>query len=514
MENEALSQRRYQILERVSQVSGVGGWELDLVNGRLWWSAETCAIHGLKPDFEPTLDEAIHFYAPESQPVITELVEKAIESGEGFSSELRLVRADGEMIWVRAICEVDGSGSDVEALFGTFQDITQEREIREELRQQNEALRQTRDQQDRVFAIVGHELSTPAAATLMLLEEAEHSGSTAERLNEAKIYVRQLLHIIRDMRLVTQRESSLHSTDLDETVDVFAALKSATSALQPLAEAEQFLVELRSDLSTAEKLHLGSTSKIIQATQNLVKNAILHSGGNEVQIQLTTTSISDSDDRFVIRVSDNGKGIDAEFQTRMYQAFERNESESAGSGLGLAVVKQLVENLPEGRLAYSKSSSGGASFTIEFSLPRAQNGGGNQRDSKQSAASEVLSNKRVLIVEDTPTLRLLTEALLKRVGAEVASAEDGFQALERLSDFSPDLVLTDIMMPNMNGFELVSALRNRGFEKPIIGITGATIGMEAQRLIDLGADQVIAKPLTLESLISVLRVMDQRMLTK
>ena len=84
-------------------MAGVGGWELDLVEGRLRWSKETCRIHDVEPDYEPQLDTAINFYAPDSQALIMAAVEKCIATGEGWDLELQLITARGKLLWVRAV---------------------------------------------------------------------------------------------------------------------------------------------------------------------------------------------------------------------------------------------------------------------------------------------------------------------------------------------------------------------------------------------------------------------------
>ncbi len=98
------------LLNRTGEVAGVGGWELDLNTGTLMWTAQTRAIHGVAPDYQPTLDGAIRFYEPDARPVITAAVERAIATGDGWDLELPFVRADGQRIWVRAVGNADFVG--------------------------------------------------------------------------------------------------------------------------------------------------------------------------------------------------------------------------------------------------------------------------------------------------------------------------------------------------------------------------------------------------------------------
>ena len=131
------------LLDRTGQLAGVGGWEVDLVNNTLYWSDQTCRIHGLDPGFRPSLERAINFYAPEARPVIQAAVENAIATGQGWDVELPLVRADGKSVWVRAVGSAEFEGGKPARLIGAFQDITERRRLASELAQQHELLRVT-----------------------------------------------------------------------------------------------------------------------------------------------------------------------------------------------------------------------------------------------------------------------------------------------------------------------------------------------------------------------------------
>lgn len=121
------------LLNRTGEVAGVGGWELDLETGGLMWTAQTRAIHGVAPEYQPTLDSAIHFYEPAARAVITAAVERAIATGDGWDLELPLVRADGQRIWVRAVGNADFASDKPVRLWGAFQDITAQHRLISEM---------------------------------------------------------------------------------------------------------------------------------------------------------------------------------------------------------------------------------------------------------------------------------------------------------------------------------------------------------------------------------------------
>jgi PAS domain S-box-containing protein len=127
-----------EFLDRTGRLAGVGGWEFDLVSNEVYWSAETRRIHGVAPDYKPTLDEAIAFYAPEARPVIAAALERCQQNGDGWDLELPFVRADGRPIWVRAVGTVIFANGKPVMARGAFQDVTNRVLEREALKIANE----------------------------------------------------------------------------------------------------------------------------------------------------------------------------------------------------------------------------------------------------------------------------------------------------------------------------------------------------------------------------------------
>ncbi|MEY8879726.1 MAG: diguanylate cyclase [Leptothrix sp. (in: b-proteobacteria)] len=124
-------------LDRTGRLAGVGGWELDLASGVVTWSDETRRLHGVAPDYQPTLATAIEFYAPEARPAIQAAVEQGVVTGRGWDLELQLIRADGRLIWARAVGAVETEAGRPVRLVGSFQDITEMHRLRSALEQIN-----------------------------------------------------------------------------------------------------------------------------------------------------------------------------------------------------------------------------------------------------------------------------------------------------------------------------------------------------------------------------------------
>ncbi len=134
---EQAARRNRDFLHRTGSAAGVGGWELDLVTNGLVWSDETRRIHGVPADFQPALETAINFYAPEARPLISAALQQAVQTGQGWDLELPLVRADGHTIWARAMGNAEFVDGKPVRLSGAFQDITERKTLALQLAQLN-----------------------------------------------------------------------------------------------------------------------------------------------------------------------------------------------------------------------------------------------------------------------------------------------------------------------------------------------------------------------------------------
>ncbi|MGI4938544.1 MAG: EAL domain-containing protein, partial [Janthinobacterium lividum] len=175
-----------RLLKRTGEIARMGGWRVDLLSGEIRWSEETARIHGMPAAFQPQFERAIKFYVPEARPVIEAAVELAIQDGTPWDLELQIVRADGVLIWVRSAGEATFSGDRAIELWGTFQDITAVKQLRERLDDQHERLRVTLHSiADAVICTNAEGLITslnPAAEQLTGWLAGEAEGQELERV--------------------------------------------------------------------------------------------------------------------------------------------------------------------------------------------------------------------------------------------------------------------------------------------------------------------------------------------
>jgi len=257
------------------------------------------------------------------------------------------------------------------------------------------------------------------------------------------------------------------------------------------------------EVSACEMLF--NSGALRQIITNLVKNAALHSEGANVWVSLKGVEADEQRASITLRIEDDGKGIPDHQKSALFEAFSRGDTKADGTGLGLFIIRELVD-LIGGNIEVFDSKHGGVGFRISFTLDL-YSPAQHQKAECEFSTSQLeaaLKDNRVLFAEDQLTIQMLSKGMLQKAGASVVACNNGAEAMKsfELDDF--DLVLTDAMMPEMDGYQFCRALRQAGYEGPIVAVTAATIGDERERLLECGADYVLPKPLDMKELKEVL----------
>ncbi len=362
----------------------------------------------------------------------------------------------------------------------------------------------------RLFGIIAHEIRTPVSAIKMMLED-DNDHTVDINLN-----INHLLELIDDLRNVVKPEQQ--TARQRKSGQLSTIVREVCNSMRSSAK------EVNIDLSLMEidwqdpETYFDTTS-LKQMMINLLRNAFLHSGASEVAVELFKPSIETNIAHYSIKISDNGRGISKEYQDNLFDAYYRGDSKADGSGIGLYLCMQIAHELG-GTIQYEDTPSGGATFLINLAVDLISTDSSpsepNKLQETEQEAETVLpktldlSNKRVLVAEDNLMIRTLTKKMLEGLGAEVVAEEDGQLALNTAKESEFDLVVTDIFMPNLDGYGLASGLREIGFTGPIVGVSAATIGEERDRLIEAGASAALAKPISVEKLTEALQSLDQQ----
>lgn len=360
---EAARRESEDLLQRTGQVAGVGGWSLDVGSGRIRWSDETRRIHGVAHDYEPQLETALDFYAPEARPVVQAAVETGMTHGTPWDLELPLVRADGHRIWVRAVGAVEFADGKPVRLVGALQDITERRLLDQQLARKRLALARSNEDLERFAYVASHDLQEPLRMVTsygQLLARRHADGLSAEG--------REFLHymvdggqraqaLIRDLLALARLDSQGRPPEPVPLERVLA------DVLQPL--------RLKLQETGAQVTHdalpvvTADPAQMRQLLGNLIGNALKFTGPRPPQIHIGARREPGA---WHISVQDNGIGIDAKYFERVFVMFQRLHlrSEHEGTGIGLALCKKIVER-HGGRIGVQSTPGEGATFW--FTLP-------------------------------------------------------------------------------------------------------------------------------------------------
>lgn len=389
---------------------------------------------------------------------------------------------EGEMIVAGAM--VDNTA--VFALLQTSEQALTEAEMaRDQLEQMNA-------RQAQMFAVIGHELRTPAAAISMILESTE-PDSLSKSADILKSSAAQLLRVMDDLNSVNQTKAQVK--EYQEQVSPSEIVREVSSMMQPKLNSRGIKLNIWTDPNT-DVVCAFDAQALRRIMTNLLNNAAVHSDASEVYVGLMERKFEAGHHIMRLTVQDNGRGVTKEHQSRLFDSFYRVDTDREGSGLGLNIASSLAESLG-GSIDYFPSQYGGAGFIIFLRLAQVSQ---YKQPPSPNPVFE-LKGCRILVAEDNFTIQMLTKAILEKAGAEVTVAGDGAKALQIFKEQSSfDLVVTDIFMPNLDGIGLTQALREQGFGAPIIGVSAATVGEETQQLMAVGATATLAKPLTLSAL--------------
>lgn len=379
-------------------------------------------------------------------------------------------------------------------------------EEREQLLSREHELRQTAEEANRLkdefLAIMSHELRNPlnvilGYAELLLradeIKGLDHLRRMADAVKRNAVAQSKLIRDLLDLSRLRSGKLELNR----ETVSPVASIENAIETVRMDAESKGIDIEVKApdDLLFVR----ADPVRLEQIIWNLLNNSVKFTprGGR------ITVRLEEAPDEIVLTVSDNGQGIDSSFLPHIFEIFRQADSGTSraqsGMGIGLAVVQQLVELHGGSVSAHSEGAGKGATFTIR--LPRSM-----QTKSAPSVAVELgigtLHGMNVLVVDDSEDTTEMLQHLLEIGGAKVDVATSGFEALQLAREKRFDVVLSDISMPGMDGFEFLSKLRELPgkADLPAIALTGFGRPEDVQRASAEGFYGHLTKPFDIEAL--------------
>jgi PAS domain S-box-containing protein len=485
----------------------------DLQGRIIYWNAFAERLYGW------TAGEAIGSVLLDLTPAET-LREKASEilsqllRGESWSGEFMVRRKDGSLFPAMVTdSPIFSAQGELIGVVGVSVDISERKAAEEQRLQLLENEREARSQAERAnslkdefLATLSHELRNPLnvilgySEVLLRSEEARKSASLRRAIEILRRNALTQSHLVRDLLDL----SRLHTGKLSlnrEAVSLSTAVHNAVETVREEAAAKNIEI----DVSTNEEVVFVAADpfRLEQMVWNLLSNAVKFTPpGGRVEIR----SSSDGDNA-VFSVKDNGEGIDPQFLPEVFEMFRQADGtfsrKHGGMGIGLALVRQLAGLHGGAVTAASEGVGKGAEFTIRLPLSRETTQSGI---TNPSALSGELSDVRILVVDDSEDALEMLRALLELDGATVTTATSGANALGIAADNAFDLVVSDISMPGMDGFEFLNRLRAMPNHRqvPAVALTGFGRDEDRKRAKKEGFLSHITKPLNVDSLLEIL----------
>ncbi|MGZ6037114.1 MAG: PAS domain-containing protein [Phenylobacterium sp.] len=478
------------------EAAEAGVYEIDHVSKTFWASPEFVKITGQD---NATYQEATQLRFPGFHPDDLDHVRESfrrLHTGDSRAGafDARIVRADGETRWVRIShhLKVGRNGRWLKAV-GLIQDFDERKRQELALLEAQRAAEAAGEAKSAFLANMSHEIRTPMNGVMGVLHLLKGEKLTEEgrhMLEEALSCGQMLAELLNDVIDFSKIEAGRLEL-ADEPLDPRGVVEGVVRLLRPQADAKGLLLRLDADVNLGWVR--SDPVRLRQALFNLVGNAVKFTERGSVTVRCTSPRAGFL--RF--EVIDTGVGIPAEAQDRIFQRFDQGDASTTrkfgGSGLGLAITKKLAEMM-SGAVGFSSEEGLGSNFWLEIEAPVAE-----AVAETYETLEPVLDGLRVLVVEDNATNRMIATKLLETLGAQVATAADGYLGVEAAESGDFHLILMDVQMPGIDGLEAARRIRALGgaaAETPIVALTANVLAHQRRSYLDAGMDGVVGKPIS------------------
>ncbi|MGZ3862214.1 MAG: response regulator [Bacteroidia bacterium] len=441
---------------------------------------------------------------------VSDLLEEILHKKESIIRESKIVNNNGkEYFTYTNITPVEDSQSTVQTIIIVDTDISDKKKIENELilaKEKAEAAAVTKQQ---FLANMSHEIRTPVNAIMgiMHMMENTHQPETRKKymqlVNNAS---NNLLHIINDILDISKLEVGkmvIEKTDFNIR-DLVLNLQESMKY-----RAEEKGLQLNCNISKEVPSDLlGDPSRLNQILINLVGNSIKFTEKGKIDISVDVVSGSNNKVTILFTVSDTGIGIPENAQKHLFEYFHQVHSDATrqygGTGLGLAIIKRLTE-IQNGKVWFRSKENEGSDFFVELTFEINTVKKEKPKAIPQYKGGLLLKGKKILLAEDEALNQMVARHILeKEMGAELEIASNGRIAIEKFERGDFDLVIMDIQMPEMNGYDATKYIREKlpfpKNETPILAMTAHAFNEEKIKCMEAGMNEFISKPIHIEEL--------------
>lgn len=501
-------------LSEAQRIAKIGNWEYSFKTDETYWSEEMYRIFEVDMDsFVPSVKHFTELFHPDDRPKIEAEIKMCMDGGHIFNLDLRAIMPDNSVKYVNVHSymqyDVDGS---YDKFVGTTQDINKRKQVEQELIEAKKMAEESGRVKEQFLANMSHEIRTPmnaiiGFANLLLKEKDRFTPEQRKYINAIHNSGENLLVIINDILDFSKIESG--KFELENVDFVLPQVVSNVLHLFKHKAVEKDIKLLHEIAKDVPPNLVGDPVRLNQVLVNLINNAIKFTEKGHVKLKVEKLKKNDGKALIRFSVQDTGIGIPSDKLETIFDSFTQASSDTTrkygGTGLGLTIVKTIVE-LQEGEISVQSQLGEGATFTIDLPFEVSQKSGKPVKQEETSGFEEIsnLKGVKVLMAEDNEINQELAKFIFEDLGWDLDIAENGLVALEKLKKNKYDIVLMDIQMPEMDGYQATLKIRNEFdpplSEIPIMAITAHALKSEVQKCLDAGMDDYISKPFQVEEL--------------
>ncbi|MFI4854076.1 MAG: PAS domain S-box protein [Phycisphaerales bacterium JB065] len=538
--SDITQQRNYtRRLEMIIQGATLGTWDWNIQTdeidfNQIWANMLGYELHEIEPNARGW-ETLVH---PDDLPRVRQTLSDHLEGRSPlYICEHRLKRKDGTWAWVLnsgQVLERDRKGNPIRAA-GIHLDITRTKETELRLIEAENRATQANQAKSEFLANMSHEIRTPMTAILgytdLLLDDLA-SNSTPDSRREYLHTIRRngehLLTIINDILDLSKIEAGKMSVE-SIPADPAQILHEVAALMSVKAKAKAISLDFHYESKIPATIQTDPV-RLRQILVNLVGNAIKFTELGKVTVSVRLDHAATNSPKLRFAVTDTGIGMTPEQQANLFQAFQQADTTTTrrfgGSGLGLRISRTLAQMLG-GDVTVTSQRGRGSTFEftidtgplegIELIIPRQSKHTPNppvKQPHNPATADKPLAGRRIFFCEDGPDNQRLIGHHLRKAGATVTIFENGLLCLQAMTDDGTtegnlladppcDVVLTDMQMPEMDGYTLANTLRNKGWTGPIIALTAHAMESDFQKCLQCGCDGYATKPIEKDDLIGI-----------